>query len=155
MFHAPFWILIVGFLIMMAVTIKIKGFSFIDLQLFTMITAVSFFFDMIFCKWLLYYAYVTIDDIKAFYSLIFCIIGYPALGLTFVKFIPSSRGKIIIYTLAWSAALTLLELLLVPYEIVIYIEWKIIPFSPLIYILSFAWTYGYYRILKKYIPQKQ
>lgn len=151
MFHGPFWILMAGFLIMALITIKFKGFSFIDLQLVIMIVAVSLYFDMIFCKWLEFYAYVEKTNVKAFYSIIFCLIGYPALGLTFIKFVPSSLWKVFVYTIAWSFGLTLLEILVTPFEIVLYNKWKIIPHSPLVYFLSYAWVYGYYQILKKHI----
>lgn len=142
------------FVVFALIVIRIKGFTFIDLQLVVMIIAVSFYFDMIFCKWLNYYAYVVNHDLKAFYSLVFCVIGYPALGIIFIKMIPSSKGKIILYILGNSAALTILELLTVPLGIVLYDKWRIIPYSPLIYVLSYTWTYYYYQILKQYIGIK-
>lgn len=137
------------FIIMAAVAIIMRGFHFIDLQVVIAIVAVSLFIDMIFCKWLEYYAYVVTDQTKAFYSLIFCIIGYPAIGITFLKFIPQTWGRITLYIVIWTTALTLLEILFAkPYGVVLYAKWHIIPLSPTFYVLLFAWLYGYYKILR-------
>lgn len=156
MFYAPFWIMIAVFVIMAIVTIIIRGFSFIDLQVIVMIIAISLFFDMIFCKWLEYYSYVVTYQLKAFYSLIFCVIGYPAIGLIFLKFLPSSRKGVILSIVLWATALTLTELFFAkPFGIVHYVKWNIIPDSPIVYIICFVWEYGYYIILKKRIPIKQ
>jgi hypothetical protein len=151
MFYIPFWVLMGVFSVMALVTIKLKGFSFIDLQVIVAIVAISLIFDMVFCKWLQYYSYVVTSQLKAFYSLVFCLIGYPAIGLIFLKFLPSSIGRIVMYIAVWSAALTLLELFIKSYGIVIYAKWNLIPYSPLIYILSFVWEYGYYKVLEKRI----
>lgn len=153
MFYAPFWILIAAFAVMAVVTIIFRGFRFIDLQVIIAVIAGSFFYDMIFCKWLEYYSYVVTYPLKAFYSLIFCVIGYPAIGLTFLKFLPSAKIRVAIYIVLWSAALTLIEIFIAkPFGIVHYVKWNIIPDSPIIYIISFAWEYGYYKILEKRIP---
>lgn len=151
MFYIPFWALIAVFLGLALIVIKIKGFTFIDFQLVIMIIAVSFFLDMVFCKWLSFYSYVVTNELKAFYSLIFCVFAYPALGIVFIKFIPSSKTKIALYILANAAVLTLVEIFVMPLEIVIYDKWRIIPYSPLIYVLCYIWTYQYYRVLKKFI----
>jgi len=151
MFYLPFWILIAVFLLLALITIKIKGFTVIDYHLIIMIIVISFFLDMVFCKWLGYYAYVVTHDLKAFYSLIFCVIGYPALGLIFIKFAPSTKLKLALYILGHTAALTILEIIVKPLKIIIYNEWKIIPYSPLIYLLSYIWIYFYYQVLKKHI----
>ena len=127
LFFAPFWILMAIFIIIAIIAIIIRGFDFLDIQIIVAIIAVSFFFDMIFCKWLEYYSYVITDQTKAFYSLIFCIIGYPAIGIIFIKFIPSSMIRIALYITMWSVALTLAELLFAePYGVVLYSKWRII-----------------------------
>lgn len=150
MFYVPFWILIGIFVLMAAVAIKSRGFRFLDLQVLIAVVAVSLFYDMIFCKWLEYYSYVVKYPLKAYYSLIFCVIGYPAISITFLKFLPSSWRQIILYIAIWTAALTLIEILFAePYRIVIYSKWRIIPYSPIIYIISFTWEYGYYKILQR------
>lgn len=156
MFYTPFWIMMAMFVMMAVVAIAIRGFHFIDLQVLIAVVAVSLFFDMIFCKWLEYYSYVVTDQLKAFYSLIFCVIGYPAIGITFLKFVPSSWGRITLYIAVWSAVLTLIEIFFAkPYGIVTYAKWNIIPDSPIIYVISFAWEYGYYKILEKRLQVKQ
>lgn len=150
MFYAPFWILMSAFAIMAIVTIIIKGFHFVDFLTLVMVVAVSLIFDMIFCKWLQYYSYVVTTTLKAFYSLMFCLIGYPAIGITFLKFLPSSRRKIALYIAFWITLLTLIEIYFTrPYGIVIYPKWHIIPYSPIIYLISLTWEYGYYKILHK------
>jgi len=155
MFYLPFWILMAVFLVLALIAIKIKGFTVIDYHLIIMIITISFVFDMVFCKWLTYYSYVVTYDLKAFYSLFFCIIGYPSLGIIFIKFIPSTKIKIALYILANTAILTIMEILLRPYEIIIYEEWNIIPYSPLIYLLCYIWIYQYYQILKTHITVRK
>lgn len=152
-FYPPFWILMAVFLLMAFITIKLHGFRFIDLQLVITIIAVSLVFDMVFCKWLDFYGYVVTTPTNSFYSLMFCLIGYPAIGLTFIKFLPSSKIGIVLSILLWSAALTIIEEFYAkPYGVVLYGHWVIIPDSPIIYLISLSWEYGYYQTLKKYIP---
>ena len=152
MFYIPFWILMAVFVLMALVAIFLRGFNFIDFQVIVMIIAISLTFDMVMCKWLnQYYSYVVTDTLKAFYSLIFCLIGYPAIGITYLKFLPASWGKVLLYIVVWVAGLTILEILTKPLGIVIYKTWKIIPYSPIIYVLSFAWEYGYYKVLQKHM----
>ncbi len=152
MFYIPFWVLMAFFAVCALVSIKLRGFTFADFQLIVMIVAVSLIIDMVLCKWLDYYSYVTFDKMKAFYSLIFCVIGYPAIGLIFIKFLPSSGVKVVFYILVSSAVLTVIEILVAPFEIILYEKWVIVPWSPLIYILSYTWIYGYYRVLGRYLP---
>ena len=149
MFYLPFWLMMAAFAVLALISIKIKGFTIIDYHLIVMIIAVSFFFDMVFCKWLGYYSYVVTYDLKAFYSLIFCIIGYPALGIIFIKFVPSTKIKLALYILANTAALTILEIIVQPFNIIIYNKWRVLPYSPLIYALCYIWTHHYYQVLKK------
>ncbi len=79
--------------ILVLITVKLKGFTFVDIQLIVMIVAVSLILDMVFCKWLNYYAYVVTYELKSFYSLIFCILGYPSLGIIFINsFRPPENG---------------------------------------------------------------
>lgn len=150
MFYLPFWILMAVFVIMALVAIILRGFSFIDFQVLVAIVAVSLIFDMVLCKWLHYYGYVVTNQLNAFYSLIFCVIGYPSIGLTFIKFLPSSWKGVALSIAIWSAALTLIEIfILKPFGIVIYVKWNILPDSPIIFVISLTWVYGYYKFLEK------
>lgn len=150
MANIAFWILIAVIVIIALVTIRVKGFTFIDTQVLIASAAVALFFDMVFCKWLQFYSYVVTTPLKAFYSLAFCVIGYPAIGLAFIKFLPSTRKGILLSIALWSAALTLSEIYIAhPLGIVIYDKWIILLYSPIIYIISLYWEYGYYKLLER------
>jgi hypothetical protein len=150
MFNPPFWILIAVMAGMALVAVRLRGFSFIDSQVVIASLAVALFFDMVFCKWLQYYAYVVTTPLKAFYSLIFCVIGYPAIGLVFIKFLPTTRKGVALSIAIWSAVLTLTEIFIAkPYGIVIYNQWNILPDSPIIYVISLTWEYGYFKVLQR------
>lgn len=149
MFHVPFWILMAIFAFIALMSIKRKGFSFVDYQVMMAVVAVSLMLDMIFCKWFNAYAYVVNEPLRAYYSLIFCLIGYPAIGLFFLKFLPKSKKWIPYYIIASSIGLTLIELLVEPFGIVLYSTWDIIPHSPVIYLLCYTAEYYYYEKMCK------
>lgn len=152
MFYTPYWIMIAIFVILAIISIIIKGFNIIDFQVFVMMVAISLFLDMVFCKWLNMYAYVTTEDLNAWYSLGFCVLGYPAIGLIFLKFLPKTKSKAYMYIGIWTVVLTKIELVFaVPYKIVLYDGWNIVPDSIIIYAICFWWVYGYNEILKRKI----
>ena len=128
----------------------IRKFNFFGFQLLIMVSIVAFTFDMTIDKrlWSLYH-YVDINS-TAFYSLLACLLIYPLLGFIFYKFLPSQKGNIAVSIAAWSLALTAFEIYIIkPYNIVIYTGWAILPWSLLVYIVSFSWEYAYYNVLLK------
>ena len=110
----------------------------------------SFAFDMIFCKELLAYHYVTIKY-AGLNSFIAGMTIFPAITIIFFSFIPKTKNKLILYILAWSVGLTIFELAVVPLKAVVYPKWRIIPWSLLLYLIVFPILITYRNFLIKHI----
>lgn len=156
MFYIPFWIFFAASVILAGATISIRKLKFIDIQVMIMVAAVSMSCDMIFCKQLKLYHYVDMTlKYIGWYSFWANLIICPAIGLAFIKFIPSRTKIVALYIVIWSVMLTLLELfILKPYGILHYPSWRIIPWSTIGYVITLIWEYVYYRLLLKYYRYK-
>jgi len=154
MLYIPFWILLIVLLVIVFVVAYIRKFDFIDVQLVIMVSLAAFVFDMTFAKWLRLYYYIDINY-TAFYSLLACLFIYPSLGFIFYKFLPSQKEYIAGCVVVWLVALAVFEVYIVmPYRIVIYTGWIILPWSLLVYVLSFSWEYVCGKILSKHTKAK-
>lgn len=151
MFYIPFWIYFTVVVILAGVTIHFRKLRFIDIQIIIMVIAAAMTLDMLFCKYLELYSYVSVQH-KGWYSLWANLVICPAIGLIFIKFVPSDRLKVTFYIVFWVIALTLFELFVTkPFGIVIYPKWHIFPWSTIGYIIVLIWEYAYFKILKKHI----
>lgn len=151
MFYIPFWLFFATAVMLAGLTIYIRKLRFIDIQIMTMIVALSMTLDMIFRKHLLLYSYVAIQY-KGWYSFWANFIICPAVGLIFIKFVPSKWLLVVFYTIFWSVALTLFELFITkPFGIVLYPKWQIFPWSTIGYIIVLIWEILYLKILKKHL----
>lgn len=142
--------ILIIFSIVLAATIIlfIKGINFTDVlvSIFTALLALSF--DMIFCKQLATYHYVSYDYI-GINSLIVGLLVFPSLWIIFISLKPKNIIDTIFYIVLWSAGLTALEIFIAkPYKIVLYPKWDILPWSPIVYIISFLILIGYKKILE-------
>lgn len=151
MFHIPFWIYMGITAFLAGITIYLRKFTFVDLQMIIMIIAVSMCCDMLFCKQYKLYHYVDMTmKYVGWYSFWANVIAVPAFGYIFIKFLPSSKNRVWFYMLAWTAVFTLLEIfLLKPSGILHTLSWHTIPWSPIGYFLALAFEYIYFLQLKK------
>ena len=126
MFFIPFWVFLVVVVILAGATICLRKLRFIDIQIFIFVIAVSMSCDMIFCKHLELYHYVY-PTLKGWYSFWANLVAVPALGLIFIKFIPTKKERVILYIVTFSAAFTLLEVfILKPFGILYTDGWHTI-----------------------------
>jgi hypothetical protein len=149
-----FWIFFVTVLIVAGVSAAIRKLRFIDVQIMIMIAALTMACDMLFCKQYHLYNYVS-TEYKGWYSFWANLIIIPALGLVFIKFIPKTLKGVSAYIAVWTVLSTSFEILIAkPFGILVYLRWRIIPYSVIGYIFAFTWEYAYYRILLRYFKKE-
>lgn len=146
--YIGFVLIIVIIVILAAISIYIKGLDFLNIQVMIMTALLALSFDMIFCKQLNTYHYVS-NQYRGINSVVVCLLAFPSIWIIFISFKPNGIFKTALYILSWSTSLTLLELLITePYKIVIYPKFSILPWSPVVYISSFYVLLAYKKILK-------
>lgn len=156
MFYVPFWTMVASFFVMALIGVARHKLTLIDslVIVIVMVIALSLASDMLLCKQFSYYYIVSIE-FKGWYSFWSGILVFPSLAIAFLKFAPTSRYRVILYIAFWSFALTLFEIfIVVPYGITMYPKWKIIPWSPIVYLLAFTLIYLYHKYLKNRIATK-
>lgn len=146
-----FWIITVIAVLTATVTVWIRQISFADIMAAIMVALLTLSFDMIFCKQLFTYYYVD-KKFMGINSLIVGLLVFPSIAVVFNSFSPKGVGQVVIYIGIWTTTLTLLELYIAkPLGIVVYDEWKVIPWSPVVYILSFTWLFVYTKTIESYV----
>lgn len=150
MFNLPFWIFMCISVILAILAFCFRKPEFIDIQVIIMVIAVSMSLDMLFCKQLCLYHYVSMEN-RGWYSFWANTVMVPSTAVVFIKFAPPEGIKAALYIVMWAIACTLLELfVLKPLGIIEYLKWEPFPHSTIGYIITMIWEYIYYRILKKY-----
>ncbi|WP_158291420.1 hypothetical protein [Desulfosporosinus sp. Sb-LF] len=137
------------FMVMAVVAVAKHKLTFVDSLVIVMVIALSLASDMLLCKQFSMY-YIVSVPFKGWYSFWSGILVFPSLAITFIKFAPKSKYAVALYVAVWTFALTLFEILIVvPYRISVYPKWKIIPWSPIVYLIAFTLIYVYHKILEK------
>ncbi len=148
----------IGFFTILVLLLLIAGWqvvkkrvSFADAMMAHMAVTLSFAFDMIICKQLKMYHYVSCKY-GAVNSLLAGLLAFPAISIIFTSFLPKTKMKIGMYIGIWTVALTLLELYIAkPLDIILYDKWRILPWSPVVYIVSFILLLGYRKIILNHV----
>ncbi len=154
MFYAPYWTMVAVFIVMSLAAVSIHKLTFIDGLVIVMVIALAMSSDMLLCKQFALYHIVSMQY-KGWYSFWSCLLVFPSLAISFLKFAPKSRFAVMLYVTFWSFALTLFEIfIVVPYKISVYPKWRIIPWSPIVYLLAFTLIYVYHKFLEKRIAAK-
>ncbi|TGE35021.1 hypothetical protein E4K67_27300 [Desulfosporosinus fructosivorans] len=142
-------------MVMAVVAVSRHKLTFIDGLIIVMVIALSMGSDMLLCKQFSLY-YIVSVEYRGWYSFWSCLLVFPSLAITFLKFAPRSRYAVMAYIAFYSLALTLFEIfIVVPYKISLYPKWKIIPWSPIVYILAFTLIYVYHEYLEKRITNSK
>lgn len=154
LFYFPYWTMVAVFMVMAVSVISIHKMTFIDGLVIVMVIALSMSSDMLFCKQFSLY-YIVSVPYKAWYSFWSCLLVFPSLAITFLKLAPRSNLAVAFYVTFWTFALTLFEIfVVVPYRITMYPKWRIIPWSPIVYITAFTLIFVYHTFLEKKIALK-
>ena len=150
MWNIHFWTFFATILILEGVVVAVHKLRFIDVQIMIMIAALAMSCDMLFCKQYKLYSFVSVEY-KGWYSFWANLFILPAWGLAFIKFVPKSIKGVAMHIAVWTVISTMFELFIAkPLGIVLYVRWRIIPYSPIGYILVLTFVYVYYRILLKH-----
>lgn len=143
-----FWIFASIMAVVGLIIFIIRKNRFIDELIITMTIAFAFVFDLIFCKQLRLYYYTNNQNLPI-YTLWAALFIYPTINLVFISLLPREKKRVPVYIVLWAILLTVFELLLFPLKIVTYSGWRIIPWSSVVYLITFVWTYFYLRHLEK------
>ena len=147
MFYIPFWIFIAIVVILAGAAISVRKPRFIDIQIMIMVIAVAMSCDMLLCKQFKLYNYVS-TEYRGWYSFWANFVACPAIGLIFIKFIPTLKIRVALYIVTWSIVLTLFELYILKPSGILYTHgWHTIPWSPIGYCLALILEYTYFKIL--------
>lgn len=106
----------------------------------------SLAFDNLFGHYFGLYYYITPKD-STMYTIIAGILLYPVLNVIYTLFLPNQTNKVLTYTLIWIAAMMVFEHLNFAAGTVVLTGWKVIPWSVVIYIVTYGWVYIFYRYL--------
>jgi len=154
LFYVPYWTMVAVFFVMAVASVAKHKLTFVDGLVVIMVIALSMSSDMLLCKQFSMY-YIVSVPYRGWYSFWSGILVFPSLAIAFLKFAPRSRYSVMLYIAFWSTALTLFEILIVvPYRISVYPKWKVIPYSPIVYLLAFSLIYGYDKFLERRITAK-
>ena len=146
--------MVVVFLVMALVAISIHEFTFIDGLVIVMVMALSMASDMLFCKQFSMYHIVSVQY-RGWYSFWSGILVFPSLAISFLKFAPKSKYAVALYIAFCTFALTAFEIfIVVPFKISLYHGWKIIPWSPIAYLLAFTLIYIYHKYLERRMARR-
>ena len=149
-------LLIFRFIIIVSVLVTLliiftRKVTFSELMVAKMAVLMALAFDMIVCKQLHMYAYVdkNFNGINTFFA---GLLIYPSISIMFTNFLPKKKNSVIIYIILWVMVLTTFELLVSkPYGVVIYPKWDILPWSGVVYVITFSWLTIYLKLINKYV----
>lgn len=151
MWDSHFWTFFAIVVIITSIIAAVKKIRFADVQVMIMVAAFALACDMLFCKQFELYHYVNMAY-RGWYSFWVNLFIVPSWGFLFIKFIPKTTRKVIIYFSVLIVISTLFELFVIaPLGITLYHGWNIIVYSTIGYAVLLILIYAYYKmILKQY-----
>lgn len=132
--------------ISLLVTISFKGFKARHLFLWIGYSLYSVVFELVFSEMLHLYYYIYPSQ-SIFYILLASLFLYPAAAVLYVYYLP--KGKVLWYTAMWIIVMQIIEIITVYTGTLVLTGWRIIPWSPVTYILSYQVIYMVNIYLKK------
>lgn len=112
--------------------------------------AYSLLYEILLGEYFDLYYYIR-ENQSILYILLAGIFVYPILNIIYTLFLPKKIKPILIYTGLWIIAMLIFEYLSLLTKTVVFTGWKIFPWSPLTYVLTYLWVYLFYRYLEKRI----
>lgn len=108
--------------------------------------AYSMVFDVTFGGYYGLYYYIS-ERSSLLYITLAAIFIYSFLNMAYTMFLPKKKLSIIIYTLIWIAGMLAFELASFWTKTIAITGWRIVPWSFVTYIITYTWTYTFYRYL--------
>ncbi|OCL27171.1 hypothetical protein U472_06760 [Orenia metallireducens] len=112
--------------------------------------AYSLLYEVLLGEYLDLYYYIK-DKESILYTLLAGILVYPILNIIYTLFLPKKTRPVLIYTGLWIIAMLIFEYLSLLTKTVVFTGWRMIPWSPLTYMVNYLWIYLFYRYLEKRI----
>lgn len=146
-----FFCLFITMLLIDIVFILNKKLNFLDFVIIlSLMSSIGILNSLLSEQFQLYY-YVS-KNLTHVYFVLYDIVVYPTFAILFTQFLLIKKAKvyIIIYNITWICFMTLFELLIIkPMGIIVYTGWRIIPYSPIFYMVSYPLVTLYYIKLRK------
>ncbi|PRX33581.1 hypothetical protein BX659_103108 [Orenia metallireducens] len=112
--------------------------------------AYSLLYEILLGEYFDLYYYIK-NNQSILYILLAGIFVYPILNIIYTLFLPKKIKPILIYTGLWIIAMLIFEYLSLLTKTVVFTGWRMFPWSPLTYVLTYLWVYLFYRYLEKRI----
>ncbi len=147
-FYSSFIILVVLFII--CSTLRKPTLSNIVIGLTTV--GYSLINDVLFGDQLELFHYINLE-VSTIYMVLSAVMIYPILNILYTMFLPTKGKNILIYTFCWIVVMLFFEYASVITKTIIFTGWQPLPWSIVLYIVTYLWIYYFYTFLtKKYLP---
>ncbi|KUO72858.1 MAG: hypothetical protein APF77_00330 [Clostridia bacterium BRH_c25] len=94
------------------------------------------------------YYYITPES-SLFYIILSAVLIYPMIDVIYAMFLPEKASAAVMYTAAWIVFMLAFELASLYTKTVVLTGWRVLPWSVITYIVTFAWINLLFRYLKK------
>jgi hypothetical protein len=110
--------------------------------------------DILFGDRLKLFYYISPDK-STFYMVLSAILLYPMLNIIYLMFLPRNIKPHLLYTSIWIAAMLVFEYASLKTKTIVFTGWQPIPWSIVVYIVTYLWINIYYSILTKRLNAKK
>lgn len=150
MSYTFYYTLLAIIIIVFIVCIYFKPITFENVVIGIASIAYSMVYEILFGDRFKLYYYIN-PEVSTLLILISAIFIYPLLNVIFTLFIPQKIKSILLYSSLWTVVMLIFEFLSVKAGTVVFIGWRMFPWSVLTYIVTFGWIILFYRYLEKRI----
>lgn len=112
--------------------------------------AYSLFYEIILGEYYNLYYYIK-KEASPLYIALAGILVYPILNMIYTHFLPKNKIPVLLYTGAWIIGMLVFEYLSLLTKTVVFVRWRMFPWSLLTYIVTYLWVYYFYSYLNKKI----
>lgn len=111
----------------------------------------SLIIDIILGDQLKLYYYID-PQLSTMYIVVSAVFVYPILNIIYTLFLPKKFKSLIIYTFCWITSLLVFEYACVKAKTIVFTGWQALPWSIIIYLVTYIWIYYFYIFLIRKCP---
>jgi hypothetical protein len=145
-----FYSSIIAIFLIFLICLKYRHFGLSSIIIGITTIACSLANDIIFGDQLKLFYYINPQTSK-FYIVISALLLYPILNIIYTMFLPGNRMHALLYTCFWIAFLLLFEYASLLAKTIVFTGWRPIPWSIVIYIISYTWINSFFMYLSRRI----
>lgn len=143
-FYVSVVITIVGFLVIA----KVKPLRLGNVMIGIASVGYSIAFDVIFGDYFGLYYYIA-PPVSPLYMVLSAILVYSLMNITYTLFLPRGTKLVLIYTLVWIVGMLVFEYASIKIKTVVFTGWRPVPWSPITYVVTYAWINYLYRYAER------